>query len=298
MNKLIATCPRGLSTYLAAEIIGLGLPVFDTTDNFVETEGTFNDAMRLNLCLRTAHHVLYYLCEFECPSPDALYEGTRAFPWEEWLPVPGYFSIESDSDHESVRDTRFPNLRCKDAIADRLLEKKGARPDSGSDKTGAVIRLFWKAGHASIYLDTSGEPLCRRGYRKMPFKAPLQETLAAGLLLASRWNGETPFVNPMCGSGTLAIEAALIAMGRAPGLLRNNFAFQHVRPFDAAAYRTLCNELSSQAKVRPAGSIIASDISEEAIMAARQNAKIAGVEEWIDFQVCDFAETPLPAEPG
>jgi putative N6-adenine-specific DNA methylase len=200
-------------------------------------------------------------------------------------------------DTPSINDTRYVNVKAKDAIVDRMQEKFGLRPDSGPDRDRAVVHVFWRGDKVSVYLDTSGEPLSRRGYRKIPLSAPMQETLAASVILATGWNGRRSFVNPMCGSGTLAIEAALFAQGRAPGLLRSNYGFIHLRGFDPAAWR-LVRAAAHKTEKETAARIIATDIDPRAVEAARQNALTAGVHERIEFSVCPFAETPLPEKSG
>ena len=172
------------------------------------------------------------------------------------------------------------------------------RPDTGPDKNFAMIYLHWKLEDVSIYIDTSGENIAKHGYRKMPFKAPLQETLAAALIMASKWDKKSHFVNPMCGSGTLAIEAALLATNRAPGLYRSNYAFMHVKGYNEEVYQNYRSEIKAKAIKSIEGKIIASDISSVAIEAARQNATTAGVDHLIEFHICDFTETPIPEEGG
>jgi len=189
----------------------------------------------------------------------------------------------------------YPNLKVKDAIVDRIIKKKGRRPDSGPDRNSVVVNLFWKNDRAWIYLNTSGVKLSDRNYRKMPHKAPLRETLAAGIIMATGYDGSQDLVLPMCGSGTLAIESALIAMNRPAGSMRSNFGFKHVKDFDRRMWEEIRNEVRET--IRKDGlqrRIIATDIDEQAIEAARQNARTAGVEHLIEFDVCDFAETEVP----
>ncbi len=154
--------------------------------------------------------------------------------------------------------------------------------------------LYWKNDECSLYLDTSGEPLSKRGYRKIPFKAPMQETLAASVILATGWNGRGNFINPMCGSGTLAIEAALIALNKAPGLLRSNYGFMHLKGFNEARWKDLRKNARAAVKKASGWRIIATDIDPVAVEAARQNATTAGVEHFIEFGTGDYAETPVP----
>jgi putative N6-adenine-specific DNA methylase len=198
--------------------------------------------------------------------------------------------------NDTINNSMFANLRVKDAIVDRLREKRGIRPETGSELTGAVIHLFWKADFAEVFIDTSGDSLARHGYRKIPGRAPMLEALAAGTILASRWDRQAPFLNPMCGSGTVAIEAALLATNRKPGLLRHNYAFMHLVNYDEQFYLDEFKKLEAQVVEVPGLKIIATDISEDAVNISTVNAGIAGIEEFIEFAVCDFEETVIPEE--
>ena len=186
----------------------------------------------------------------------------------------------------------------KDAIVDRMREATNLRPSTGSELSGAVVYLFWKHDEAEIFLDTSGETLAKHGYRKLPGKAPMLEALAAATILSTKWDKKAPFVNPMCGSGTLAIEASLIATNRVPGLLRTNYAFMHIKGYLHEYYLTVRNQLESQIAVPEGLKIIASDLSDKAITISKLNAAAAGVEDLIDFQVCDFESTQIPEQEG
>ena len=257
--------------------------------------------MRLNLWLRTANRVLFEVAGFEADSPDELHEGVRELPWEEWLRGDVPFHVHGVAQHETIRDSRFAVLRCKDAVADRFVAATGARPDSTSSPEGAAcVALYWKAGAVQIFLDTTGVPLSHRGYRWKPWTAPLRETLAAAILLELGWP-KTPaeaFVGPMCGSGTLAIEAAWMAQGRAPGLEREDYAFLWLNDVDEAAWRRLKAEARQRFTAAPRTWIAASDIDPQAIACSRDNAGRAGVEGLIRFHTCDFRKTPLPKPPA
>lgn len=295
---LSISCGLGCAPALEQELTDLGYPIVARRDSGVDVAGTLRDAMRLNLLLRTGNRVLLELGRTHAATAEAFYRFAASFAWETLLPDAGYFTVASHVSTPVIRDTRFVNLRCKDAIVDRFREATGHRPDSGNERSGAVVFVYWNGSDLRLYLDTSGESLSRRGYRKIPMGAPMQETLAAAVVLATGWRGESPFVNPMCGSGTLAVEAALIATGRPPGLLRSAFAFQHLRAFDEPVWRALRAEAQRLPVRKPSHPIIASDISREAVEAARRNARTAGVEHLIEFHACDFAETPLPSVPG
>lgn len=295
---LLIACAKGIPPYLKAELTTLGFPIQAELDAGIETTGTLTDAMRLNLLLHTGNRVLLELDRFTARVPDDLYKRILSLPWENIIPENGYFTVTSFINTPSITDSRFANVKTKDAIVDRIRERTGKRPDSGNERSGTVVFLYWNQGDAKIYLDTSGEALSRRGYRKIPMLAPMAETLAAAVVSATGWTGTGHFINPMCGSGTLAIEAALLAQGRPPGLLRSNYGFMHIKGFSDEAWQKIRQEARVIPKRKFDGRIIASDIRADAVEAARQNARTAGVEQLIEFEVCDFAETPLPAGGG
>jgi len=297
-NTILITCGLGLADYVAREVEQLGFDVQAKHQTGVAIVGSLDDAQRLNLCLRTAYNVLYLLREFRCKTADDLYRNTIAIRWEDIIPPNEYVSVVSRVDNPSINNSMFPNLKVKDAIVDRVLKKTSQRPNSGPDKNNIVIHLYWKNDRALLYVNTSGIKLSDRSYRKMPYKAPLRESLAAGIIMATDYNGDEPLVVPMCGSGTLAIEAALMATARAPGLLRTNYCFMHLNGFDNEKWKDLRVELRKQCNKIPPAKIIASDIDHGAIESAEKNAMTAGVEHLIEFHVCDFADTPVPDGAG
>jgi len=298
-SVIIITCPKRLAPYLAQEVLELGFSIDETFVTGVRLSGTINDCIKLNLNLRCASQVLYSLKQFEAENADEIYNHLIAYPWEMILPDPGYFSITSNVNNPTINNSMFANLRVKDAIVDRMREKRGTRPSTGSELTGAVIHLFWKNERAEIFIDTSGDSLGRHGYRKIPGQAPMLEALAAATIYATRWDKKSPFVNPMCGSGTLAIEAAMIATNRRPGLFRTNYAFMHLQGYDEAVYQLEDALLEKQIIDVPGLRIIATDYSTKAVENAKKNAVAAGVATIIEFSVCDFAATEIPPDvPG
>lgn len=264
----------------------------------IELRGTVNDCIRLNLNLRCASQILYSLKEFTANSPEEVYKKLLAYPWESLLSVDGYFSVTSNAKHFTVNNDMFVNVKVKDAIVDRMRRELGKRSDTGSSYDKAVIHLYWNETDAEVFFDTSGQTLAKHGYRKIPGQAPMLEALAAATIFATKWDKKSAFVNPMCGSGTLAIEAALMATNRRPGLFRKNYSFMHVIGYDAAIYERELQKLHDQVLVLPELKIIATDISEDAIDISKVNAGIAGVEDLIDFNVCDFELTKIPEAPG
>lgn len=297
-SRIVITCAKGIVPFLEEELGLLEFPILSEGIASVETEGTMDDAMRLNLFVRTGHRILFFLERFKARDSDELYREVSAMEWEDLIPEDGYLCVTSTVDNPTIRDTRFANVKCKDAIVDRIKSVRGRRPDSGSERDQTVVHLFWKNETSSLFVDTSGEPLSRRGYRKIPLKAPMQETLAAGVVLATGWKGSGNFINPMCGSGTLAIEAALIGLGRPPGLLRSNFGFMHLKGFDESSWGEIRRKARATARDTIDGKIIATDMSGEAVQGAKKNAQTAGVERWIDFGICQYGETPVPNGEG
>lgn len=297
-SKIIITCHKWLSPALSKEVLDLGFVIDRTFQTGVEMYGTVIDCIKLNLSLRCASQVMYSLKSFECNDPNELYKNLVTIEWEKLIASDGYFSVTSNVFHPSIQTNLFANLRVKDAIVDRMRDTTNSRPSSGSELTGAVVYLFWKHDQAEVFLDTSGETLAKHGYRKLPGKAPMLEALAASTILSTKWNKTAPFVNPMCGSGTLAIEAALIATNRVPGLLRTNYAFMHIKGYLQEYYIKFRTEIEKQIKDPDGFKIIASDLSDKAISIAKINAAVAGVEELIEFEVCDFASTHIPQEEG
>ena len=296
-GKVFITCKDRSVSYLEQEIRELGFFPVEISRTGIEILASLEECMDLNLHLRTASHVLYEIKSFYLRNADDIYRRFKAIPWEEYLDVDGYFSVNSVAENESITTPLIVNVKVKDAIVDRFRELKGRRPDSGSDFSGLVIQVYWKETQAIVYLNTSGETLAKHGYRKIPGKAPMMEALAAATIYASEWNTRVPFINPMCGSGTLAIEAALMASKRYPGLYRDHYSFQHILGYDEETFQAKKRKLENKIIDNPGVKIIASDISLQAITFARENAAFAGVEDLIDFQTGDFAETEIPEKP-
>ena len=312
---IIISCAKELSRWTEVEVRDMGYSPIEVTENTVVIRGSMRDMMKLNLQLRTAHRVLVPLLRTTCRNIKDLYESVLSIDWENILEADGYFSVSSIVHNYTIRDTRIPSLYTKDAIVDRMREKCQRRPDSGGENKGAAVFVYWEKNEAIIYLDTSGEPLSKRGYRKIPGSAPMQETLAAACIMALHWNRKTPFLSPMCGSGTPAIEAAMMAMNKAPGSLKGHFSFQSIKGYQriipeesapiiaprqhaGATPEQIWKELVLQAKEKEITEglprIIATDISPEAVENAHSNAIVAGVAPYIEFKACDFGETPIP----
>jgi len=297
-SKIVITCNKRLSPYLKQEVEELGFKPTRVFQTGVELTGTVNDCIPLNLNLRCASQVLYLLNSFKAEDPNELYNELVKIEWEKLIDFSGYFSVSSNVNNEHIRTPLFANVKVKDAIVDRIKSVKGIRPNSGAEVNKTLVHLYWQDNAADIFLDTSGETLAKHSYRKIPGKAPMLEALAASTIMATNWDGKSTFINPMCGSGTLAIEAALLATDKRPGLFRMNYGFMHIMGYDETVFFAERRKLKDKAKKETGFKIIATDLSADAVDIAQKNAKTAGVEHLIDFSVCDFADTPVPAEPG
>ena len=316
---IIISCAKELSRWPEVEVRDLGYTPIEVTENTVVVRGDMRDVMKLNLKLRTAHRVLVPLLRADCRNIRDLYYLAKSIDWENLIEADGYFSVSSIVHNYTIRDTRIPSLYTKDAIADRMRERCQRRPDSGGENKGSAVFVYWERNEVIIYLDTSGEPLSKRGYRKIPGSAPMQETLAAACLMAMHWDKKSPFLSPMCGSGTPAIEAAMMALNKAPGALKGHFAFQSIKGYSriipgetapriaprqhiGASPEQIWKEIVLDAKneevTEGIPKIIATDISPEAVENAHTNAIAAGVAPYIEFKDCDFAETPIPQDKG
>lgn len=297
-SRIVITCNKRLSIYLEKEVTDLGFEVDNTFATGVELKGTAKDCILLNMNLRCASQVLYSLASFKCDSPEDMYMNLLTYEWERIISPDGYFTVTSHAEHFTVNNGMFVNVKVKDAIVDRMRRESSGRPNSGSAMDKAVFHLYWKDERAEIFLDTSGETLAKHGYRKIPGKAPMLEALASGTLMATKWDRHSPFVNPMCGSSTVAIEGVMLATNRRPGLYRRNYSFMHVLGFDEKFYQVEAEKLRNQIIDIPELKLIASDIDQDAIDISKINAAAAGVESFIDFQLCDFEATEIPTTPG
>jgi len=297
-SKIIITCNKRLSPYLQQEVEELGFKPVRVFQTGVELLGTVTDTIPLNLNLRCASQILYSLKSFTAANPQELYENLVKVEWEKLIDFTGYFSVTSNVNNEHILTPLFANVKVKDAIVDRIKSVKNIRPNSGPDANKTVVHLYWQDDRAEIFLDTSGETLAKHSYRKLPGKAPMLEALAASTIMATHWDRKSTFINPMCGSGTLAIEAALLATDKSPGLFRMNYGFMHILGYDEQVFFVERRKLKDKAKKETGFRIIATDISADAVDIAQKNARTAGVEHLIDFAVCDFADTEVPEEGG
>ncbi|GIV54636.1 MAG: RNA methyltransferase [Candidatus Kapaibacterium sp.] len=296
-QRFIVTCPKGIAPFLQAEIESLGYKALQRGHAAIELVGETDALYRLNLWLRCAHRVLLFVASGVASTAADLYRWAVNLPWEDHILPSRVVTVTASVQNDSIRNSLYACQKLKDAIADRLRNRLGQRPNSDGRREGVVIFLYWRNEHVSVYVDTSGIPLSKRGYRKNPAHAPLSETLAAAILYATKWRFPEALVLPMCGSGTLAIEAAFLAQNIPPSLHRTRFAFMQWRGYQPECWD---NERErARATISGATSaILACDNDAAAIEAAKENARAALVEQAITFFHCDYQHLPLPAPPA
>lgn len=303
MKKLsyLATAARGTEALLVEELEELGAEAIDAGAGIVSFKGDVELGWMVNLQSRIAMRVLRPLTEFACPDGDALYAGMKKIRWSEFVTPSHTIAIDATvDDTPELTHSHFVSLKAKDAIVDQMRDELGARPSVNPQDPDVSIVLRVRQNKAWVSLNLSGEPLFKRGYRVRTVGAPLKETLAAALLLSTTWGGRRPFVDPMCGSGTIAIEAALLATGRAPGRQRQ-FGFQRWPSFgqtQVKRWREILADADEEVRTRAPGPIYASDASDEAIAAAQANAQAAKVFTSIEFARRDVRSVKPTAPAG
>jgi len=288
-HDFLATAARGTERVLARELEALGAQRVVPERGAVSFCGPLPLAWNANLRLRTANHVLLRLGRFPVDSADALYAGALDVRWEDLLTTRSTFAVRAAGTAPGVTHSGFAALRVKDAIADRLRSKLGARPDVDTRDPAVRVAVHLAEGEGSVFLDTTGESLHRRGYRAAETDAPLRETLAAAIVLWSGWDRKRPLLDPMCGSGTIAIEAALLATNAAPGRNRR-FGFERWPGFGDAERREWARiraEAEEGTLDACPATIAGSDRSEDAVAAARANARAARVDRLVRLDVAD-----------
>jgi 23S rRNA G2445 N2-methylase RlmL len=284
-----ATCAKGTEGALRRELAALRLPAVTGGRGGVSFEGRLEHGMRACLHARTAMRVLLQLARFPAPDADALYGGARSVDWTEWLTVRTTLAVEATVSSSAITHSQFAALKVKDAVVDTLRERLGARPDVDPKDPDVRIVLHLARDQADLSLDLAGEPLHRRGYRTAMTPAPLKETLAAAVLSLGRVTAELPLVDPMCGSGTLAIEHALAARHIAPGLQRA-FGFQRwlcYRGANQSLWDRMKEEAHAAVLARAPAPIVARDLFARPLQAAQRNAAAAGVAGDIEFEQGD-----------
>ena len=293
-----ATTAKGLEDVLAAELQGFGVKHVKSDNGGASFSGSMVDGYRACLWLRTANRVLLPLKNFACPSQEALYEGVYSLAWEDRLTPEMTLAVDANVRDSVITHSRYAALKTKDAIVDRVRDRCGDRPNVDSGNPDLRINLHLARNQCTVSLDLAGTGMHRRGYRRDPTIAPLKETLAAGLVALSEWDRQSHFVDPMCGSGSLPLEAALLASDTASGLLSPDFGFQRWLDFDAAAWKQLLAEAEQRRSQLQANLVFGSDRDRRAVELARRNAERAGIGTGIRWSQHDFARLDPPAERG
>lgn len=294
---MIAKTMAGLEDVLAEELTGLGANNLEIGKRMVSFEGDLAMLYKANIHCRTALRILRPVFEFKAKNTDEIYKRVKAMNWYEHLTEDSTFAIDAITFSDYFAHSKFVAYRVKDAIADYFMQKTGKRPSVDTKNPDLLINFHVAHDKCTLSFDSSGESLHKRGYRVAQTEAPLNEVLAAGMILKTGWRGESDFVDPMCGSGTLLIEAAMIAMNVPPGIYRQNFAFEKWKNFNAGLFETIYNDDSGEREFNY--KIYGSDISAEAIEIAAKNVKGAGLERHINLEVKPFEKyTQAPAEKG
>ena len=297
METFFATCPRGLEEVLSQEIQALGGQEIRSTPGGVECQGPFPLCYRLNLESRIASRILWRVGQGWYRDEEDLYRLASCLPWPEYFSVDCHIKVRIIAQHSPLPSLDFATLRVKDAICDRFLWATQTRPEVSKRQPDIQIVVFVDHDQVVWYIDTSGDPLFKRGWRKAAGEAPIRENLAAGILRLSGWTGDQVLLDPMCGAGTFLIEAALMAKGIAPGTGRE-FAFGHLRNFDQTAWEQLRQEsMRSTTTDGPAVSIVGYDADANALAMARKNLQGLGFED-IQVSQVDVLDVTPPAPEG
>jgi len=295
--KLIAKTLYGLEKVLAEELSVLGASGIQIANRAVVFNGDMSLLYKVNYCARTALSVLYPVAEFRIRSKDDLYREGSHIKWDKYLSDDGTFSVSPVVNSKYFDHTGYAGLLLKDAVADFFRNKSGRRPSVNSDDPDVLINLHISNETVTVSLDSSVIPLFKRGYRTGQTVAPLNEVLAAGILLLSGWKASVSLTDPMCGSGTIPLEAALIAGKIPPGRYRKSFGFRKWKTFDEDLFRKIKQAADSDMTPSPV-KIYASDISEDALKIARSNIENAGLTEFITLKQADFAELQAADDNG
>ncbi len=298
MNSYFATVARGLESIAAQELERLGAK--DVCPDFtgVHFQGNQDLMYRINLWSRTIFRLLVPIATLKCTSSEQLYREVQNISWSEYLHPENTFAVKCTGGNRQLNHTHFSALKIKNAIIDQQRNQIGQRSSIDTRNPDLLINAHIYQDKCLVSLDSSGDSLHRRGYRPAMGVAPLKETLAAALLEIAQWDPSLPFLDPMCGSGTLPLEASLKALNIAPGLLRRRFGFESWQNFDSCLWENLCQEArNSQLKTLPAA-IIGSDNNRDIVQQAHSNAISCGVEQQIKFITRDLSQLEAPSDCG
>lgn len=292
--KIIAKTFQGLEEVLAKELINLGANNVEIGHRMVSLTGDKEMLYKANFCTRTAVKILKPIKEFKATDADEVYEAVKHIDWEQYMDVKSTFLVDSVIFSENFRHSKFVAYRVKDAIADYWRDKTGDRPNVGISNPDIRINVHIADSDVTISLDSSGESLHQRGYKTATVPAPINEVLAAGLIMLTGWNGECDLIDPFCGSGTILIEAALIAQNVYPGVFRKEYAFEKWKDFDAELFDSIYNDDSQEREFTH--KIYGYDINRQTVQIATNNVLNAGVKDAVSVEQRDFYEFEQPRE--
>jgi putative N6-adenine-specific DNA methylase len=289
-----ASCPRGLEEVLHKELSSLEIRNLSVTPGGLSFSGGWDACYRANLQSRIASRILWKIGEFDYRNEQDLYAAANAIDWPAYFAVECTLRVNVTAQKSPLKSLEFATLKIKDAVCDRFRDQLGRRPDIDRAAPDVRVHAFLEKEKGILYLDTSGEPLFKRGWRITAGEAPLRENLAAGIVQLSGWRPGEPLLDPMCGGGTLLVEAAAMARGRAPGA-RRGFAFEKLKNFDLKTWEGIKNQPSNE---QHSPSIFGSDNDPRALTMARRNLAEAGVERWVMLEESDVLSRTAPAPAG
>ena len=297
LENFFAPCPRGLEPLLAEDLKAAGAGAVRIVPGGAQFSGNWETCYRVNLESRIASRVLWRVAQGAYGKEDDVYRLAHAVDWPALFEVERTLRVYVTAVKSPLKSLEFITLRVKDALCDRFRDACGRRPSVDTARPEVRIHLFLTANEATLYLDTSGEPLWQRGHKIAKVEAPLKENLAAGILRLIGWRPGIPLYDPMCGSGTFLIEAAHMSLGDAPGLSREpgEFGFERLRNFDAELWRSLCRAAAARRETAPTAlPIRGADLSADAVARARQNLDYAGLGGMIEVRQGDILSSPPP----
>jgi len=297
MERFFATCPRGLEPVLAEELRQLKAEKIHAVGGGVEFGGDFFLCYRVNLESRIASRVLWQIATDRYRNEDDIYRAVYALPWTDWFDPVCTIRVDVSATKSPLTSLNFVTLKIKDAVCDKIRRLSGRRPSVNTRQPDISIQGHLTHGDFTLYLDTTGEPLFKRGLRMAAGEAPLRENLAAGILRLAGWVPGTPLLDPMCGSGTILLEAAQMALDIAPGRGRH-FGFEKFKNLDGRRWRELSQQSAGRQKSKAPLSIYGSDLSSDVLKAARSNLTAAGLEKVVTLKRADVLEISAPASEG
>ncbi|MEM7659401.1 MAG: THUMP domain-containing protein [Bacteroidota bacterium] len=293
---ILVKCFAGLEAVLAAEMKQLDIASVEEGKRAVHCQGDIRTVYQLNLHCRTALRVLIPIYGFEAEDEQDLYKGVRAIDWTDYLEPRSTLAVDSVVHSSVFRHSHYVALKVKDAIVDQFRDTVGKRPSVDVRRPDLRVHVHVRGTEVRILLDSSGDSLHKRGYRKRKSGAPINEALAAGMVLLSGWKGDTPFVDGMCGAGTILLEAALLAANRAPGLDRS-FGFERWQDFDRKLWRELLSDAKAAIQT-PQADLVGMDRDGTSLLSAQDNLRRAGLYDQVRLEQTDFFQSDAPTKPG